>query len=338
MPRLAVASLGVLLCSALPAYAQDTAPPASAESRDLDQARQLYKDGLELVRNARWAEALAAFNGSFALRPHALTLYNIGACERALGRYSRALAALKAAVARAGDDQLSPAAIEDTNQYIAELTKILAHLVLSIEPRDAALTVDGGPLVSVTENGQRFYVAGRKPPGLGEPLAEARAEVLLDPGAHVFTVSRRGFADCVINRTFAPGSRQVLLLNLDRLPGTLRISANQAGAAVRVNSFDVGLAPVQVTRPAGSYRVNVGKNGFVAYETAISLRAGEQADIRASLEPERPELYKKWWFWTAAAAVVGGATVATYYATRPEPRQVRPPLEMGGLGWNVKLE
>src|SRR5258706_9800914 len=109
MKRLAAASVWLIgsaalgsaaLGSAAPAFAQETTTPASAagEQSDPERARQLYKDGLELVRNAQWAEALAAFEASHELRPHPLTLYNIGACQRALGRYSRALTTLQTAL------------------------------------------------------------------------------------------------------------------------------------------------------------------------------------------------------------------------------------------------
>lgn len=344
MGRLAFAITCVwLVCPAF-AHAQDAAPVAPAtvalEAPDLARARELYKAGLTAVENAQWAEALAAFEGSHALRPHPLTLYNIGACERALGRYAKALGTLQTAIELGQVDggQLTPAVLEEARGYIAELTRLLAHLHLTIWPRDATLTIDGRPLAAASENGKRVFVAGRKPPGLGEVLPEARADVVLDPGAHVFTVSRRGFADRVINKTFTPGSHQKLVLNLDKLPGSLRIASDRDNAVVRVNALDVGVAPVEVTRPAGYYRISVAKPGFVTYETAVSLRPGEQAAIRAPLKPEGAQLHKKWWFWTAAGAVIAGAAVGTYYATRDDPQQVRPPLETGGLGWNVKVD
>src|SRR5260370_38383552 len=54
------------------------------------EARKLFVDGAELVKRAQWSEALAAFEQSARLRPHAITTYNIGACHRAMGRYPRA--------------------------------------------------------------------------------------------------------------------------------------------------------------------------------------------------------------------------------------------------------
>jgi hypothetical protein len=339
-----------LLCVCTSSVALAQAPEASSDAQatngdDLSRAREEYRKGVSAVQNAQWAEALAAFERSYAIRPHPLTLYNIAACERALGRYAKALASLRASLA-AGSPELAatpenvlpPAVVDETTRYISELVHILAHLELTLEPRDATLTIDGRPLDAAIEEGQPVFVAGRRPPGLGEKLPQTHADVILDPGAHVLTVSRHGYADRVINEMFAPGSHQKLVVRLEKLPGILRISSDRTGTSVRVNSRDVGSAPVEVTRRAGRYRISLEKPGYVTYETSVSLRAGEQADIRASLKPVGAELQKKWWFWTAAGVVLVGATIGTYYATRPEPQQVRPPLEGGGLGWNVKVQ
>jgi PEGA domain len=51
---------------------------------------------------------------------------------------------------------------------------------------------------------------------------------------------------------FAPGDATALELDLDRLPATLRISASRAGAVVSVDGIDVGAAPLDLSRPAGT--------------------------------------------------------------------------------------
>src|SRR4051794_23601762 len=64
------------------------ATPAHAEPRE--EAREQFAAGAELVKAAKWSEALTSFERSFALVPHPVTLFNVGACERALGSYARA--------------------------------------------------------------------------------------------------------------------------------------------------------------------------------------------------------------------------------------------------------
>src|SRR5438477_204503 len=72
--------------------------PAAADEEAVSEARQRFVEGADLVKRAQWAEALAAFERSDRLRPHAVTRYNIGACERALGRYARARASFERAL------------------------------------------------------------------------------------------------------------------------------------------------------------------------------------------------------------------------------------------------
>src|SRR5438105_15910276 len=63
------------------------------------KARRLFVTGAEQVKREEWADALSAFEQSAALRPHAVTTYNLGVCERALGRYTRARANFEHALA-----------------------------------------------------------------------------------------------------------------------------------------------------------------------------------------------------------------------------------------------
>src|SRR5258706_14185160 len=102
-------------------------------------------------------------------------------------------------------------------------------------------------------------------------------ELLPDPGPHLFTLSRKGFNDQMVTRTFPPAKRDTLKLNLDRLPAKLRVASNEPRAVVRIEMTDVGFAPVDVERPAGAYRVEGGKPGFVSYQTTVTLNPGEAA-------------------------------------------------------------
>src|SRR6185436_1529963 len=110
---------------------------------------------------------------------------------------------------------------------------------VTVEPTDAALAVDGRPLAEAQPG---TLVAGMLPPGPGKPPPGAVFTLLIDPGSHIFTMSRKGFSDVVVNKSFAPGAKGELKLQLDRLPATLHISANRDGATVSVDGKDVGTA------------------------------------------------------------------------------------------------
>jgi hypothetical protein len=342
MPFLRTLSVLTLLGAAALLGAVSTASAQTAgvseSTTDVVKARELFVKGTTLVRAAQWAEALGAFEQSSRLRPHPITTYNIGACERALGRYTVARASLQRAIA--GEPNVTgelPASLRAEAQgYIAEIERLLVHVDLKLAPVDALVAVDGRPLAAREAAGAApEWVAGLRPPGRGEALPAARLTVVLDPGTHLFTLSRKGFSDQLVTKTFKPGARQALTLNLDRLPAHLRVSSNEPRSRVRIDQLDVGYAPVDVERPSGSYFVSIEKPGFVAYETSVKLNPGEASTVDARLGT-RP-LTQRWWFWTAAGVIVTGAVIGTYYATRSEPTPERPPLDGGGLGWTLQV-
>ncbi|MFW5741096.1 MAG: PEGA domain-containing protein [Myxococcota bacterium] len=303
-------------------------------------ARAAFIEGNELASDARWGDALARFEHSASLRPHPGTTYNIGVCQRALGQYTRARKTFAAALAEneaTADHPLAKSTIADIRAFLREIDEdVLGSLEVTLRPATAALAVDGRPIEFVgQEGGVPVGWAGTLPPGRGKPPPAPIFRLMLDPGTHVFVVSRKGFADAVVRETVVPGTRDKLDLALERLPGKLHIESNEPNAVVAVNDLDVGMTPVTLPRPSGRYHVVVRKKGFVTYETHAQLDAGERVNLRAVLRREEAGLTEKWWFWSAVGVVVIGSAVGTYYATRPEPE--RPPVDGGGLGWTVRV-
>jgi hypothetical protein len=286
---------------------------ADDEAARVAEARQRFVEGAALVKKAQWSEALAAFESSQRLRPHPITRYNIGACQRALGRYTRAHDDLESALADKSA-ALPDSLAEEARSFLAEIERLLVHVELRVDPPEATVALDGHPLTAAATAGAWSLV--------------------LDPGAHVFTLSRRGFADVLANRSFAPGAHVQLDLHLDSLPATLRLTCNRPRAVVTVDGVDVGLVPVELLRPAGSYAVVMSKPGFVTYHGKLAVQAGEDARLNATLDEKKTPIYKRWWFWTTAAVVVLGAGIGSYFAAHAGDV---PPVDGGGLGWAVKL-
>lgn len=323
MPTLRIELVVLLLASSALA-----APPRDAVA---DEAQGHFVRGTQLVREARWAEALASFEKARAVKPHPITTFNIAACERAIGHLTVARAAFRQALAENDGGQLPAAFATEAKGLVAELDGVVARLALTVAPDGVALALDGRPLQTEGE----VKVAGTRAPGPGETIPSERFVVELDPGAHVLVFSRQGYRDQVVRRTLEPGARESMTLSLDRLPGTLHVSSEQDGALVTVDEKDLGPVPVDVLRPAGPHLVTVSLKGFVPLESRVVLQAGEETDLRASLKPEPPAFYTRWWFWTGVAVVAAGAAVGTWAATRPAPRT--PDIGGGSLGWQVEL-
>lgn len=324
-----VVLFGLALAPAI-ARADDAPDPTK------DAARAKYVEGVALARNTQWSEALAAFEASAKLVPNAQTTVSIASCERALGRYVLARETFRRALAEsAGQPKPLPdESVAEVRGFLDEIEHLLAHATVTIEPVEAAIVVDGRPLAVLAPGARPELAAGMLPPGPGRAAPAGSFDLVLDPGAHVFTVSRKGFQDVVVNESFAPASTHAVDLHLDRLSATLRVTASPEGSLVRVDERDVGPVPVDVRRPAGSYKVVVEHEGFVPYTTHVDVQAGEETAIRAALVAEKPSILKKWWFWTAAGVVVAGGVTVTYFATRPKPSP--PPYEGGSANWVVQ--
>ncbi len=289
-----------------------------------------------LVRDAHWAEALDAFERAAAKRPHPVTTYNIGACERALGRYTRARRSLKAALDAGAESGALPASIAgDARAYLGEIDRLLAtvHMHLSLE--GARVSVDGRPLTPAG-GGPSRYEAGLLAAGRGEPTRGRELEIVVDPGAHVFVVESAGHSMVVVQRVLAPAGSEDVPVELQLLPATIDISASAASSTVTIDGARAGTAPLRVNRAPGPHRVVVSKPGYTAYDTWITCKPGEETKLRATLSEEHTAITKRWWFWTAAGVVVVGAATGTYFATR-SPAPASPP-DGGSLRWNVTLD
>lgn len=322
------AAVAVLLATSSVARAEPR------ETSDVQKARAEFVAATDHVKNARWGEALAAFERSGALRPHALTTYNIAACERALGRYTRARQTLAKALAAdeaSGKRELPRSFAEDARRWEKEIERVLVRASVTLAPADATLLVDGAPLVRE----QSELVAGLSAGDLGVSEPGTKFTLVLDPGDHILALSRAGFANIVLPRNFAAGSKPELTLDMQSLPATIRITANVAGAVVSVDDLDTGVAPVQIARPAGEYHVAVRKKGYQPYLTTVRVNSGDRPSLQANLEQETTPVTKKFWFWTLATTIVAGATVGTYFLTRPDPQ--RPAPDGGGIGWVVSI-
>jgi hypothetical protein len=299
---------------------------ARADDDPTQVARSAFTRGLELAKDERWGEALEAFEIASKAKPHALSIYNAAVAERALGHYTRARVRFAEALARntaSGGTELASQE-ESAQGFVLEIDKLLAHVDLAIDPGDALVAIDGRPIAIA--DGVSY--AGVAPPGPGIAVANARVDLVVDPGAHVFSVAKEGFDTVVANQSIKPGSQNKLALSMTAMPGKLRVDASQGASVVRVDDLDVGLAPVTLDRPAGEYRVEVVKSGYVPYATKVRLQPGQRTELFAKMTEETP-ITKRWWFWGTIGAVVVTGAIVTFVA-------VKPSYDDGNQGWLAK--
>ncbi|MFT3764612.1 MAG: hypothetical protein QM820_03705 [Minicystis sp.] len=199
---------------AAPAFAQ--APPAEAKGEAVDpkieEARDAFRIGSALAKQAQWVDALSAFERSARLRPHAVTTYNIGFCERALGRFTRAKKSLSRALAAPANELPADLATE-ARGYLAEIEHRIARAVITLTKAGATVSVDGRPLEAAGGPAAHpVLIAGTREPGPAEPVAAATFDLMLDPGTHVIVVGVPGAPDTVVTREIAAGATVSLTL------------------------------------------------------------------------------------------------------------------------------
>jgi len=323
---------------ASPGAESSSADEAGSDSRRVE-ARQAFIEGAEHAKNARWPEALASFEHADSIRSHPVTTYNIGACERALGMYARARLTFRRALSQRTEDGegLPDALRQKAQSFLKQIDDLLVELTLRVEPQGAALAIDGRALVPTDEERATLpvHILSSRVADKPAPTPAKAFVVLLDPGAHVLSLSRPGFAPAIVNRTFTPRQKTTLNLELDRLPATLSIRSSPPEAIVTLGDKDLGPTPLDVLRPAGRYDVMVEREGYLPYETQLDVTAGEQVNVHARLVEDEPSVFETWWFWTIAGTVVTGAVVGTYFAVRSDPQPTRPSVSGGTFGYTV---
>jgi hypothetical protein len=295
-----------------------TASPSDDTTQDpnVAEARAAFREATSLARQAQWGEALLAFERSSRLRPHTFTTYNIGYCERALGRYTRARKFLAKALAEneaRGGNALSADVIADAKKYLGEIDQRLARATVTLSPPDAAIAVDGRPLeVVAADRSLPVLAAGTRDLAPGEVPSVTRFELLLDPGAHAFTVSRAGSSDLLVSHNFQAGAREPIDLKLVVAPSSTRVEMAAAPTAVHVDREP------KPSRASGYIFLTVGAVGLATGSVAgiLALQQKHKLDESCHNSNCGPDLQSthdamnRWADVSTVAFALGGVSIA----------------------------
>lgn len=172
----AVAALTLLLCTVLPAWAQQ-ADPAAKQS-----AEALFEEGRALKDRGALREAIEKFEASYQLFPAVGTLLNLGVAHRENGDLVSAWEAFERAAdlaARTNDDRESFAR-ENMQELTPELYRLRIDVPEQVRGGGLVITVDGQPVSEArwgkpfpVQQGQRVVRAERS----GAKPFETRADV-----------------------------------------------------------------------------------------------------------------------------------------------------------------
>lgn len=315
MQRFLLAAAVVVVASA--AHAQN----------DVGKARQLFEKGAALAAEGRWSDALVQFDESARLRPHAITSYNIGYCERALGQATRARKHFAQALAQdsaKGGTELTPDLRAATTKYLEEIKAEIATPQLTIDPPDAAVSIDGRPL---EQDGERM-LAGTRVAGPGEKVPRSTFILEVDAGPHEIVAVTADGRSKVVHEYFPPGSTKSVRVEVPK-PVTRVIETPSTRGTFGLVLGGIGLAAIGV----GTYF------GFAAHATwndaknACPLRTTcpDDEGARLSSSARRQANASTIAFVAGGAALFGGAVL---YITAPKGRSTTvgaTPLPGGGF-------
>ncbi|MBN2530345.1 MAG: tetratricopeptide repeat protein [Deltaproteobacteria bacterium] len=121
-------------------------------------SRQLFKDGTELFARQKYVEAVAAFRGAYAIKPHWKILYNIGQSEAAAGHYGLAVEAFEKYLALGGDN-IDEIRLSEMELELDRLQRRVGFISVSA-PKGAEIFVDGNARGRAPLPGRLIVVAG----------------------------------------------------------------------------------------------------------------------------------------------------------------------------------
>ena len=178
--RAGLLALGLLLAAA-PAAAQRGDRPADRADdepteEDVENARELFRTGLEAVEEERWEEARTLFERSYELVPRASTLLNLAAAQAETGRLVAAAASYRRFLEETADDRRARRFRPGAEQELATIESRITHVTLTMEGLrpDDSTELDGQAIAVGTMGGA------------------TGSEVPMDPGQHVLVVRRHG--------------------------------------------------------------------------------------------------------------------------------------------------
>jgi len=288
-------------------------PPVEPPAAEIEAAKVHFDQAVALYNDGNMSAALAEFEAAYKLRPEvAIVLKNIGLTQKALFRYSEAIASLERYLIEAVN--LAPESRAEVVQIIGEMKALLADVALAITPAGAAIHVDGRP-------------AGTSP--LSKALAIAA-------GSHNIEISAEGYHSQTKDVIVTAGVGLALKFDLVAIPktGRVRIYASVPRATVSIDGRALGLAPVDAELGPGGHTLQISAQDYKVHREELSIAVGQTRDVRVLLDKivvaKDKSWYQKWYVWTAigALAVTGGVTA---YGLSGGFSSTQDPLE-GSLG------
>lgn len=282
--------------SGVPSSAPKTFAERQEEEGRKREATLLLNQGLLLLKQSEFADALTRFLQAYDLYPSAKLLLNIGTSLRYLNRHSDAAEIYERYLAA---PDAAPERIREVERILDGIDHEVAWVVIEPSLPAARVTVDGEPILPRRD----------------------QLRVRLDPGSHVLVAEATGeWLPKVMTIEVGAGERRTVPLVLERKPRPLVV---KDGTTQRFVGWSVGGFGVAALGAGGVVGLlAVGTNASAAEHCAMEVLCdaeGAQLGARAAREALASTIA----FAVGGAAVTAGAvlllTAPSAVAPRPAP-------------------
>lgn len=291
--RCALGFSAVFLCAGI-SRAQSTQAPHPPAQQD---PRVLFEQGRAAMEQERYADAVAPFERSYALRPSPVVMYNLAVAYRALGRMRDSIQSFERYL-ESPSRTATPAELQTVRAEVATMRSRLCTLTVQLTPAETQLRINGHP--ETPQNGT----------------------IVLDPGSTVIELSAPGYHPQRVTLTLRQGGRETLNRTMLRevTTGHVSITASDARAAIFIDDVQVGSGTIEEDIAPGEHRVRAVNSAGRSEARTVNVVRGGHNRLEISFPTQRglPG-------WVVPVAVVGGALVAggatalVLYATTPRP-------------------
>jgi hypothetical protein len=243
--------------------------PADVRSQLPEGARTAWDAAKQLADAKDYKGALVELQHAYVLSQNPRVLYNVGALEKLLTHYARAVDAWEHEI-REGQGKLTPEELTEARNAIAIVQQFVTTVDVTANENDATLTIDD-------------YVIGKTP---------FAAPVKIDVGKHTLKLSKEGFADAEQQIDVASGQRKPVSFTLEPKNKTALVSVTVGGVAsatIFVDGKDMGPAPFKGELSAERHTIEARAPGFVTVGQTVDVQYKQPMSLVLSLSQERHE-------------------------------------------------
>jgi hypothetical protein len=141
----------------------------------------------------------------------------------------------------------------------------------------------GEVLVTSQQNGAQVRFDGRSDPVFVTPAVVGS----IPPGHHSVVFSKPGFVSQTVTLEAVAGVRSTVTARLAQQGSAFKISSNPAGAAILLDGKSTALtSPAELhVEAAGIHTITLVRSGFLAAQSQVSVRNGENFSVAFNLIP-----------------------------------------------------